>query len=397
MPAFAFTARSAGGRAVRGLRVVASEGALGAALASEGLFLVRAEPARAAVPAKVRLKPGDLGTFLLHLVAYLEAGLPLLAAFQDYREPGRPALEAAVQAMAAELAEGASLSAIMAGRPQLFEAMHVGMVRAGEATGRLDQALRAVIQLLDWEGRFRAQVRQASLYPLVLLAVLTATILLVSAFSLPPILGLLGELNVPLPGVTRVFLVVGRMLGRYGWLLVAVPVLARAGLKAALGHPGFRLRWDTALLALPVAGPLVLRLALARFAHFFAAQHRAGLPMVEALRHSEAVTGNARVGQAIRALRLGVEQGGGLAVTASRTGLFPQLVIRMLAIGEATGALEETLERAAGRFDAEAAEGVRVVFAVLDPAIKIVMAGLLVFVAVSVLLPLYTLIGGING
>jgi len=222
-------------------------------------------------------------------------------------------------------------------------------------------------------------------------------ILLVCAYSLPPIMRLLEELGIPLPGVTRTFLALGGGLRLYGWLLLAVPLALRAGLGLALRRPAFRLAWDTALLRLPGAGRLVSRMALSRFAHFLAAQHRAGIPLVEALRQSEGVTGNARIGLCVRAIRSGVEQGGGLAASAARAGHIPQLVIRMMALGEETGRLEETLERAAARFDAEVEEAVRLLFQVMDPVIKILMACLLVFVATAVLLPLYTMIGGING
>jgi len=396
VPTYAFLARSGSGAPVKGLRVADSEGALAPALALEGLFLVRAEPAP---PPRIegRARPGDLSLLLLHLAAYLEAGIPLLTALRDFRDPGRPRLEAAVMAMAAGLEEGASLSKVMGAHPGLFLPVHVGMVRAGEAAGRLDQALRAVIGLVDWNRALRAQVRRAAAYPLILAGVLALVILLVCAYSLPPIMRLLEELGIPLPGVTRTFLALGGGLRLYGWLLLAVPLALRAGLGLALRRPAFRLAWDTALLRLPGAGRLVSRMALSRFAHFLAAQHRAGIPLVEALRQSEGVTGNARIGLCVRAIRSGVEQGGGLAASAARAGHIPQLVIRMMALGEETGRLEETLERAAVRFDAEVEEAVRLLFQVMDPVIKILMACLLVFVATAVLLPLYTMIGGING
>ena len=397
MPAFAFTARSIAGKPVQGLRVVDSEAALAPALALEGLFLVRAEPAAPRrARGKVRHRPKDLPLFLVHLTLYLESGLPLLTALQDYRDPDRPWLEAVAQDMALRLGEGAQLSELMAAHPGLFLPVHVGMVKAGEATGRLDQALRAMIRLVEWNQGFRIQVRKAATYPLILVAVLALVILVASIYSLPPILKLMEGLGVPLPLVTRLLLAVGRGLSSYAWLGV-LPLAGYFAVALALRQPRFRLVWDTALLELPLAGPLLARLALARFARFFAAQYRAGLPLVQALRSSEGVTGNARLGLGLRRMRLAVEQGVGLAAAAARAGYMPQLIIRMLALGEETGQLEETLERAALLCDAEVEEGVRLFFAVLDPVLKLAMACLLVFVAAAVLLPLYTLIGGING
>lgn len=399
MPTFAFTARPKKGKDIQGVRVVDSEAALAQFLSGEGLFLLQAKPATTIKrdPKKIKLSSKDLSTLLLHLAIYLEAGLSITAALQDYRDPDRPGLEAAVLDMAGRIYEGSSLSEVMAAYPSLFLAIHVSMVRAGEATGRLDQALRAVIKLVEWNEGFRTQVRKASTYPLILIAVLGLIILLVSIFSLPAILKLLEDLDVPLPLVTQVFLAGGKVLANFGWLLALVPVAGWIALRAALRNPAFRLRWDTLLLNLPMAGRLVTRMALAQFAHFFAEQHRAGLPVLHALRNSEDVTGNTRIGMCIRTIRLGVEQGEGLAVMAAQVGYFPQIVIRMMAIGEETGRLEETLAKIAAYFDAEVTEGVDTFFKVLDPVVKVVMACLLVFVAAAVLLPLYMLIGGING
>jgi type II secretory pathway component PulF len=254
-----------------------------------------------------------------------------------------------------------------------------------------------VLRLVEWNADLRARTRQAVTYPLVLLAVLALIGILTGLFTLPPILALMANLKVPLPLVTRVFLALGHAVGQYGLLLLALGAAAWAGCRYLLARPGPRLRWDSALLALPVAGRLISRTGLARFAQAFAAQHQAGVPVLAALRSCEELAGNARLARAVAGLRLGVEQGESLAGAAARTGQFPQAVLRMLALGESTGALDEALGRVAAQFDAEVAESVRLGFAVLDPVLKVAMAGLLLFVGSAILLPLYALIGGIRG
>lgn len=211
MPTFAFSARGNDGRTVKGVRQGDSEAALALDLANLGLFLIRAEPAAPPRSARdrVKLDAKDLSAFLLHLAAYLEVGLPLMDALRDYHDPARPALEAAVGDLAFRLASGQSLSEAMAAYPMLFAPVHVAMVRAGETTGRMNEAIRAVIKLVEWEAAFKAQVRDAATYPLILLAVITLIVLLVSTFTLPAIMRLLVELNIPLPLVTRVFLFLG--------------------------------------------------------------------------------------------------------------------------------------------------------------------------------------------
>jgi type IV pilus assembly protein PilC len=219
---------------------------------------------------------------------------------------------------------------------------------------------------------------------------------LVSIFAFPNILRLLTDLNIPLPMVTQVFLGLGEAMRRFGWLLLAIPLGFRLGLPYLLKRESIRLWWDTKILGLPLLGGLVIRMALSRFAHFLAEQYHAGIPLVQALRNSEAVTGNARLAFSIRTMASGVAQGTKLAVMAARLGYFPDLVVRMLAIGEETGKLEETLDRTAKHFDEEVTQGVNTAFMVLDPLIKVVMAGILVFVATAILLPLYSLMSGLN-
>jgi len=399
VPAYAFTARSSRGETRRGQRHGANETALAEELAREGLFLIAAEPARPRPSRRRRLRLGtaDLAAFLLHLATYLEAGVPLLTALGDFRDPHQPRLTRAAEDMAARIAEGTPFSRVMEAYPELFQPVHVGMVRAGEAAGRLDPALRQVIRLLEWNASLGAQVRQAATYPLLMLGLLLAVGLLVSSTTLPHIMDLLEELNVDLPAVTRVFLALGHALKAYGWVPPGAAAALWLALPPLLRRPAWRRRWDTAVLALPLAGPLESRLALSRFARSLAAQYASGIPLADALRGCEQVTGNARLGQAVAAIRIGVEQGQRLSACAARSGRFPPLALRLLAIGEETGRLEEALERLAAHCDAQVAAGTRVFFQVLEPAIKVALAGLVLFVALAIMLPIYTLIGGIHG
>lgn len=398
MPTYAFTARTATGKTTKGLRVKGSEQDLAQELAAEGQFLIRA---RTATPRdrglhKVRLNAKDLSMFLLHIASYIEAGLSLLDALRDYRDPKRPKLEALVMDMSTRLTGGSSLSETMAAYPALFPPIHVSMIQAGETMGRLDEAIRAVIALVEWDEKFRSQFRSAATYPIILVCLLGLIGILVSVFSLPQIMKMLAEMNIPLPMVTRVFLACGSAMVKFWWVLIAVPLGTWLGMKFALRNPAFRLKWDTALLSMPLVGALITRTSLSRFSHFFGQQYRAGIPLVQALRESEDVTGNTRMGLCIQTIREGVEQGERLAIMAAQVGYFPNMIVRMLAIGEETGNLEETLEKTGKHFDDEGAAGVKLFFEALDPVLKIAVAGGVIFVAAAVLLPMYTLIGGIN-
>jgi len=398
MTSFSYRARSHDGRTLRGVRAAASEAALARDLALESLFLLKAGPVQAAAGRfrGPRVKRKELIAFMIHLGSYLEAGVPLLSALQDYQLPEKPEVEAAVQDLRRRIEGGSSLSEAMEAYPSLFAPLHVSMVRAGEQSGRMDEVLQEVVKLVEWEDEFSGQVSQAAAYPIIVLTIVGLVVLVVSTFAMPAIIKLLQDLHVPLPLPTRIFLALGGGLARWGWLAALLAAAGVVGLKAALRRPGFRLWWDTRKLRLPLVGNLATKIGLSRFATFFSAQYRAGIPIVQVLRECQGVTGNARLALCVRRIREGVESGERLAVMAAGVGYFPTLVVRMLAIGEEAGNLEQTLGKVSRYFDAEVKADIRRFFQALEPLLMVVLAGVIVFVAVSILLPIYTMIGSIN-
>lgn len=399
MPTFTFMAKASDGQVVRGMRMSSNEATLARELAMESLFLVKAESGQAVRTKSFRgprLKRKELVAFLLHVGSYVEAGVPLLAALEDYRLPDQPEVDAAIQDLRRRIEGGSTFSEAMDAYPTLFTKLHSSMVRAGESTGRLDDAIREVVKLVEWEEDFVSQVKQASTYPLIVLAIVGLVILVVSTFALPIIIKLLKELNVPLPLPSRIFIAFGELAGSWGWLVLLVIIVGFVSFRLALRKPAVRLWWDTLILRLPLVGPLATKLALSRFSTFFAAQYRAGIPIIQVLKDCQEVTGNARLGECVRQIREGIEAGSRLAVMASRVGYFPALVVRMLAIGEEAGNLELTLGKVSTYFDAEVRAGIRRFFQLLEPMLMVTLAGVVLFVAVSILLPIYTLIGNIN-
>lgn len=399
MPNFAFKARAKDGRTASGVRAAPDAPTLARDLNLEGLFLLKATPvsqAKARMVRGPRMNRKELVAFLVHLGSYVEAGVPLLGALEDFRMPDKPAVDAAIRDMRRRLEGGSSLSETMEVYPSLFSHLHVSMIRAGEGSGNLDEAIREVVKLVEWDEDFSAQVKSASTYPMIVVGILGLIILVVSIFVLPKINKLLTELNVPLPLPTRIFMGIGDFMGTWGWMLGLLLLAGFIAFRLALRNPEVRLWWDTRVLRMPVLGSLVTKMGLSRFATFFSVQYRAGVPIIQVLRECQDVTGNARLAECVRRIREGIESGERLAVMAASVGFFPALVVRMLAIGEEAGNLEKTLEKVSLYFDAEVKAGIKRFFQLLEPALMVFMAGVIVFVAVSILLPIYTLIGNIN-
>jgi len=397
---YSYAARTLDGSRIEGIRTADSELVLAADLAKESLFLVRAWVTRETAAQRFsapRMKRKELAAFFVHLGSYVEAGVPLLAALSDYQESGEPDFNAALLDMRRRVEGGASLSEAFDAYPTLFQPMLVSMIRAGESSGHLDESIREVVKLVEWEEQFAGQVKQAATYPLIVLTIVGIVVVLVSLFALPPVLKMLVEFQVPLPLVTRIFILVGQGMVSWGWVVLVVPALALWGFRLALRkRRDFRLWWHTALLHMPLLGPLLTKLGLSRFATFFAAQYKAGLPILQILKECASVTGNDRLGWCVRKIREGIESGERLGVMAAQVGYFPPLVVRMFAIGEEAGNLEVTLAKVSTYFDAEVQAGLKRFFQLLEPILLISLASVVVFVAVSILLPIYSLIGGIN-
>jgi type IV pilus assembly protein PilC len=397
---FSFSARNLEGALVEGIRSAESEAALASELSRESLFLIRAFEARTTAVERFsgpQLKRKELAAFFVHLGSYVEAGVPLLAALSDYQEPGQPAFNAALLDMRRRIEGGASLSDAFEAYPTLFQPMLISMIRAGESSGRLEESIREVVKLVEWEEQFAGQVKQAATYPLIVLSIVGLVVVLVSVFALPPVLKMLVEFQVPLPLVTRIFILVGQGMVAWGWLLLVIPPAVIWAFRTALARRrDFRLWWHTRLLHLPLVGSLLVKLGLSRFATFFAAQYRAGLPILQILKECASITGNDRLGWCVRKIREGIESGERLGVMAAQVGYFPPLVVRMFAIGEEAGNLETTLGKVSLYFDAEVQASLKRFFQMLEPILLISLAGIVVFVAVSILLPIYSLIGGIN-
>jgi type II secretory pathway component PulF len=400
MTSFAFRARSRDGKTVKGVRVAVSEMELARSLALESMFLLRCEPAQAGAGAfglrGPKVKRKELISFMVHLGSYLEAGVPLLTALGDYRLPEQPEVDAAIQDIRRRIEAGSSMAEAMEAYPTLFSPMHVSMVRAGESTGRMDEVLQEVVKLVEWEDEFNGQVKQAATYPVIVVCILALVVVLVGTFALPAIIKLLNELHVPLPLPTRILMALGGVMASWGWLMALLAAAGFVGFKAALRGPRFRLWWDTRKLGLPLVGGLITRIGLSRFATFFSAQYHAGIPILQVLRQCQGVTGNARLALCVRRIREGVEGGERLGAMAAAVGYFPTLVVRMLAIGEEAGNLERTLGKVSQYFDAEVRADIKKFFQALEPLLMVTLAAVIVFIAVSILLPIYTMIGSIN-
>lgn len=391
MPVLAYKARDEAGRLNRGCIDSTGAESLREDLRSQGLFLIEARPARrASVASGRRVSTADLVLFTFHLQAVTTAGIPLLVGLHDLAEqtPNRR-FRRVVEEIGQSIQGGSTLSQALGRYPRIFPESYVHMVEAGESSGQLDEVLARLTGLLEWSQEMRAQVRQLLTYPAIVISALAGLVVLLLTFVLPRFQDVLVSLDAGLPWPTRVLMRLSDAAST-GWPVVLAGALVLVGAWIA----GRRIRWsrermDAIALAVPGTGPLLRALAAAQIAHFLGALTAAGVPVTRSLELLSRVTGNLHLSRRLDEVGERILSGYTLTQSFMKAGILPPMVQRMISIGEETGDLPGALRKAEEFYDRELPRRIRRIFDLAGPILTVVIGAVLLFVLLSVLLPLY--------
>lgn len=391
---YRYQALTPGGTVARGAMEAESEADLAARLREQGHYLIRASPGRGRQAPRRRLTDGplrrqELIAFTEYLATSLEAGIPILQILSDLE--GRLS-GVRIRRITAEIREamlqGRSLSEALADHPKAFPPLVISTVKAGEATGHLDYALQQLVAYLDWLQEIKILVRQATAYPAIVVVALVGLVVVLVAIVYPKILPVLASFAVELPLPTRITMATALfMRTRWLWLVTGAGSLV-AALWLLWRHPRGRLLLDTLVLRLPVIGPVVEDVTMARFVTYLSLCYATGVGILGGLMLLEEMTRNRVLANAVRQAREAIERGASLAEAFGRQAVFPPIVVRSLALGESTGRLEDALGRAKVYYDRELPARVRRLLALLNPALVVVLGGVVLIVGLSIILPI---------
>jgi type IV pilus assembly protein PilC len=370
-----------------------SEEELAARLRERGQYLVRARTAgKSASRSDGPLRQQDLVHVIEYLATSLEAGIPLLQTLTDLegRLPGKR-IRRIVAEIRAALLRGESLSEAMAHHPKAFSQLVVSTVKAGETTGRLDFALRQLLAYLDWVQEIKVLIRQATTYPAIVVTGVVALLVTVMTVLFPKIVPVLESVQVPLPFPTRMTIATARFFESH-WPAV---VAAAGGLCAALwlaarSHKGKALL-DAALLRLPVIGPVILDINMARLVTYLSLCYATGVGVLGGLRLVEEMIGNSVLAKAVTRAREAIERGSSIAQAFAEQFVFPTIVTRSLALGESTGRLDDALQRVKLYYDRELPAKVRQLLSLLNPALVVILGAAILVVGLAIILPIMNL------
>jgi len=395
MEAYRYKAVNAQGRVLQGRVDAVNPADLETRLARMGLDLVnyRELPGHGRHVTGRGIKRIDLITFCFHLEQLVRAGVPILEGLGDLRDTiDNKRLREITAGMIESIEGGRNLSGSMEEFPAVFPPVFVSLVRAGEESGQLDRVLAKLIENLKWQDEQSAYTSKLLLYPAIVTVIVVGALFFLMLFVVPQLVSFLGTMGQQLPLQTRALIATSGFLTRFWYLVVGLPVLAIVGVLVAIRrNPRFAERADELLLRLPLVGPVLKKMVVTRVCNVFSIMYSSGITVLECIRNAEQVAGNRAVASAIREAGRLIADGGGISRSFAATGLFPPLVVRMLRVGENTGALEQALDNVSYFYARDVAESVARLQEFIMPVITIVLGVMLFWIMASVLGPIYDL------
>lgn len=404
MPVFAYKGVTQAGRATRGFVDADSARAARAKLKRDGVFLTEitesASPAAApreqqqaggisfSLERLRRISPLDLALATRQLSTLVGAGVPLVQALSALTEQIENArLKGVIARVRDRVNEGATLADAMA-QAGPFEDLYIGMVRAGEAGGALEQVLDRLADYLEGQVRLRNKVTSILIYPAIMLGFAILVVAVLVTVVLPQITELLASLNRPLPWFTKAIISLSHFARSWWWAIALGLAGAIAGFRALARTSAGRERLDAAKLRLPIVGRTVRLVAISRFTRTLSTLLAGGIPIVRSLDISKHVANNVILGRAIDSARDSVTEGASLAQPLRASGEFPPVVVHMVEVGERSGELEAMLEKVAQTYEEQVETSISRLTALLEPLLILLMVGIVIVIIAATLVPL---------
>lgn len=402
MGVYAYKGIDARGKSVKGLRDADSAKGLRTLLKRDGVLateiLEQSEAARKAsrdIDFRrffQRVSPVDVAVATRQLSVLLRSGVPLVEALSALIEQlDHPDLKNAFTDTRNKVNEGSTLADALKAHPKIFLSLYVNMVAAGEASGTLEEVLGRLAEFLDDQTRLQSKVRGALAYPIVMAVVVVVILFLMMSVVVPKVTSIFQNFNQALPWYTSLLIWVSDIFSNYWWLLAALLGGAIYWFRRWKATDEGRRKWDLFVIDVPLFGPLMIMVAVARFSRTLATLLASGVPVLTAMDITRNVLGNTELMRIVEDARDSVREGEGIAKPLRQAGRFPPIMTHMIAVGERTGQLEEMLLHVADAYDQQIEVRVGAMTSILEPVLIVVMGVVVGGIAFAILMPLLQL------
>ncbi len=394
MPVFAYAGKVRGGKPVTAEISAADRTAAIDQLRSQGVTVTTIEEKKKKSglfgEQKQRITDKDIVIFTRQFATMINAGLPLVQCLEilatqcDNKTFGKLIGEVKM-----DVESGTTFADALKKQPKTFSSLYCNMVQAGEIGGALDTTLQRLANQLEKAAKLKAQIKSAMVYPAAIVGVAIIVVSVLMVFVIPVFAKMFTEFGGALPGPTLLVIGISEFMQKYIILMIIAAGAALWGLKKYYATPAGRLQIDTLALKLPVMGDLIRKIAVAQFTRTFGTLLQSGVPIMEGLEIVARIAGNKVVENAILAARISVGEGKSLSEPLGTTGVFPPMVVQMINVGEATGALDAMLSKIADFYDDEVDTAVAALTSLLEPVLMVFLGTVIGFIVIAMYLPIF--------
>ncbi len=401
MPAYQYKAVDKSGQPARGGLDAANEVDLELRLRRMGLDLItfrEIEKTASGFGGGGSVTRRDLITFCFDMEQISRSGIPILEGIRDLRDSiENPRFREILTTLTEDMEGGRILSQAMSQHPHVFDNVFVSLIRAGEQAGRLTDIFTSLANTLKWQDELASQTKRLLMYPAFVLVVVTAVMIFMLAYLVPQIVTLLKAMGVALPIQTKVLIFLSNFVVNYWPFVFGIPTVIVVTLVAIVRRSQkAQYLWDYTKLRLPVIGPILQKIIMSRFTNLFALMYQSGITILDAIKTSEDIVGNRVIADGLMRAGQQINAGESLTETFQNLGVFPPLVIRMLRVGEATGALDTALMNVTYFYNRDVKDAVDKGMAMIGPALTVFMGGMMMFIMWAVLGPVYDILGKVK-
>jgi type IV pilus assembly protein PilC len=406
MATFAFSGRTRGGENVSGERIGDTMDAVVAALRREQIQVTRIQPSQAkagAVDKARKLKAKgvpakNLAVFTRQFSVMIDAGLPLVQCLDilGNQEEHKYFAQVILQTRT-DVEGGMSLAEAMKRHPKCFDALFCNMIAAGEAGGILDTILKRLAVYIEKAVKLKNQVKSAMIYPVAVIVIAAVVIAVILWKVIPTFATLFAGLGAQLPLPTRVVIALSDNLIRFAPVLIIAMMGAAWGFRTYYATEKGRRVIDRISLKMPILGPILRKIAVARFCRTLSTLMASGVPILDGLDITARTSGNAIIEDAIMTTRRSIERGETISAPLKETGVFPGMVVQMISVGEATGALDTMLGKIADFYEEEVDVAVEGLLTLLEPLMIALLGGAVGGIVIAMYMPIFDLIGKLTG
>ncbi|MFZ4536060.1 type II secretion system F family protein [Propionivibrio sp.] len=402
MPTFTYKGRNPAGQLVEGILEGANSGAIVDLLRGMGLtpVAIKETAAKAAKSTsglnanlfKPKVTHIDLLLFSRQMHTLLKAGVPILRALSGLQEAAiNPAMKQVIAELRESLEGGRELSQALARHPRVFSSFYLSMIRVGESTGLLEEVFYRLFEHLEFERYMREQVKSALRYPSFVIMAMAGAIVVINIFVIPAFAKVFAGFGAELPLMTRILLGFSNFMVNYWLVMLGGVVGAAFAFRAWVATVKGRHDWDRMSLQIPIAGKILHKAALSRFARSFALGMRSGVPVMQALSNSAQTVDNAFIARRIEGMRENVERGESLLRSAISAGIFTPVVMQMVAVGEESGAVDDMMDEIGGMYQQEVEYELKTLGQQIEPILIVALGILVLILALGIFLPMWDL------